>query len=939
VRAEQWLRADRERLQHLFDAEEALRQSERGLRRAQDAGGVGLFSLTLDDDVMHVTAQFCRIFGLPETATVSARVVEQLILSEDRTLASDSHTRGQETAALNVEYRIRRGDNGEKRVIARRGEFEHDEQGRPVRLVGVVQDVTERRVAQRAVRESEAKFRALAQAMPNHVWTAPPNGRLDWFNERIYQYTGTEPGDLDEGRWTHFVHPDDIGDAAERWLAAVSSDTTYDTEFRLRRADDTYRWHICRAVPIRDDNGNTVYWIGTNTDVEDLRATREALTYLNETLEQQVTERTADRDRMWRLSTDIMLVADFEARVMAINPAWTTNLGWEETDLLGRSFMDLVHPDDQASTLAEVGRLSEGAKTFTFVNRYRHQDGSYRILSWTAVPDDRFIHAVGRDVTVEREAAEALKQTEAVLQQAQKMEAIGNLTGGVAHDFNNLLQVVSGNLQLLAKDIAGNEQAERRVANALAGVGRGSKLASQLLAFGRRQALDPRVVNIGRFVVGIDDMLRRTIGEAIEIQTIVVDGLWNTMVDPAQIENAILNLAINARDAMDGAGRLTIEAGNAVIDDIYASQYDDVVPGQYVAVSVTDTGSGMTPAIMAKVFEPFFSTKPAGKGTGLGLSMVYGFVKQSGGHVKIYSEVNHGTTIRLYLPRSVLNEDITVSSDAEPIVGGSETILVAEDDEGVRATVVEMLTDLGYTVLKAVDAASAMTIVDSGIAIDLLFTDVVMPGPLKSPELARRAKLLLPDLAVLFTSGYTENSIVHGGRLDEGVQLLSKPYAREQLARKVRHVLNNQAQRQQSAEAAAARAQTVEPDTELNREPHPALSILLVEDDAFIRMDTAEILSDLGHQVLEASSGEEALTILQSASVDILLTDIGLPGMSGEELAQQVRARHGEVGIVFATGNISAPSMAGERSVLLTKPYSARDIAQALHAVAAIDPA
>jgi len=790
VRAEQRLQEDRQRLQHLLDADEALRQSEQGLRRAQEAGGVGLFSLTLDDDVMHVTAQFCRIFGVAETAMVSAKTIEQLIIPEDRSMASDSHTRNRRSAALNVEYRIRRNDSGEKRVIARRGEFEHDESGKAIRLVGVVQDITERRHAQRALRESEAKFRALAQAMPNHVWTAPPNGRLDWFNERIYQYCGVGEGELDEGRWTHFVHPDDIGDAAELWIAAVSADSLYQTEFRLRRGDGSYRWHIVRAVPIRDEAGATIYWIGTNTDVEELRAAREALEYLNVTLEQQVADRTADRDRMWRLSTDIMLVADFSARVVATNPALTSALGWMSSEVLGRSFMDLVHPDDVASTMREVGRLSEGVKTFTFVNRYQHKDGGYRTLSWTAVPDDSFIHAVGRDVTAEHAAAEALKQAAAALQQAQKMEAIGNLTGGVAHDFNNLLQVVSGNLQLLAKDIAGNERAERRVANARAGVERGAKLASQLLAFGRRQALDPRVVNIGRFVIGIDEILRRTIGEGIEIRTIVADGLWNTLVDTAQIENALLNLAINARDAMDGVGRLTIEAGNVEIDAAYAGQSSDLQPGQYVTLSVTDTGSGMAPGILSKVFEPFFSTKPEGKGTGLGLSMVYGFVKQSGGHVRIYSEVEQGTTIRIYLPRSLQSEDVTLPADTDPVVGGRETVLVAEDDEGVRATAIEMLTDLGYTVLMAVDADSALVIISSGAAVDLLFTDVIMPGTLKSPELARLAQERLPDLAVLFTSGYTENSIVHGGRLDEGVQLLSKPYTREQLARKIRHVLD-----------------------------------------------------------------------------------------------------------------------------------------------------
>jgi len=394
---------------------------------------------------------------------------------------------------------------------------------------------------------------------------------------------------------------------------------------------------------------------------------------------------------------------------------------------------------------------------------------------------------------LEARIAEAVAEREAAfaaLHQAQKMETIGKLTGGVAHDFNNLLQVISGNLQLLARDVQGSDKAERRVANALAGVQRGSKLASQLLAFGRRQPLEPRVLNVGKFLGGMDDMLRRALGEAIGIEVITSGGLWNCQVDPAQLENAILNLAINARDAMQGTGKLTIEAANASLDDDYTRGLADVPAGQYVMLAVTDTGSGIDPGLIEQVFEPFFSTKPEGQGSGLGLSMVYGFVKQSGGHVKIYSEIGHGTTVKLYLPRVRKREEVLVASpETVAMRGGTETILVAEDDPDVQATVVELLGELGYTVLRANDAQSALSVIESGVAIDLLFTDVVMPGTLKSPELARVARARLPELRVLFTSGYTENAIVHDGRLDAGVELLSKPYTREQLARKVRAVL------------------------------------------------------------------------------------------------------------------------------------------------------
>jgi signal transduction histidine kinase/DNA-binding response OmpR family regulator len=523
--------------------------------------------------------------------------------------------------------------------------------------------------------------------------------------------------------------------------------------------------------------------------------------------------------------------------------------------------------------------------------------------------------------TVERETAQA------ALRQAQRMEALGQLTGGVAHDFNNLLQVISGNLQLLKREVAGNERAEMRVQGAIGGVTRGAKLASQLLAFGRRQPLEPKVLDIGRFIKGMDDMLRRALGEEIELETIISGGLWHTLVDPSQIENAILNLGINARDAMPRGGKLTIEAGNAKLDDEYARQHD-VQPGQYVMVGVTDTGTGIAPELVDRVFEPFFSTKPEGKGTGLGLSMVYGLVKQSGGHVKIYSELGHGTTIKLYLPRAHEAEDVLPDVDAAPVRGGSETILVVEDDDEVRETAVNLLTDLGYRVLKAREAVGALSVIDSGVPIDLLFTDVVMPGPLRSPDLARKAAERLPGLAVLFTSGYTENAIVHGGRLDRGVELLSKPYTREALARKIRHVLANRAQQRVLGKASSPPVLPA-PAADKPR----AGTVLLVEDDGGIRETLAELLGASGHVVLQACDAASALAALAAHPVDVLVTDVGLPGVSGIELARDALARRRGLAVIFATGDPDGPAKAGlEPAAVLVKPFAPEDLERAVAA-------
>jgi PAS domain S-box-containing protein len=631
-----------------------------------------------------------------------------------------------------------------------------------------------------------------------------------------------------------------------------------------------------------------------------------------------VARRTAERDRMWRLSKDIMLVAGFDGIVQAVSPAFGALLGWAESDIVGKNHLRLVHPDDQAATAARMASLAEGHSIYKFESRLRRKDGSWCLLSWSAAPDAGCIHAIGRDITADREQAEQIRRTELALQQSQKMETIGKLTGGVAHDFNNLLQIISGNLQLLEMDrAAGADPAHtaRLIGNARLAVEKGAKLASYLLAFGRRQPLEPKVVKLSRVVVGMEDMLRRSLGEEIEVELVISGGLWNTAIDVAQLENALLNLAINARDAMGAAGRLTIEANNAVLDDLYCRSHAEVAAGQYVMLAVTDTGSGMPPEVLAKAFEPFFSTKEEGKGTGLGLSMVYGFVKQSGGHVKIYSEPGQGTTVKIYLPRTLAAEDVLAPVEPQQAVGGSETILVAEDDEAVRTTVVEMLTALGYRVLKAADAASALAVVESGVPIDVLFTDVVMPGTLRSAELARMARERLPALAVLFTSGYTENSIVHGGRLDPGVELLGKPYTRESLARRIRQVLAAQRGRVQLAAPAlpavgdAGKAGTV---------PATALRIVLVEDEDDIRDATAVLLRHLGHEVLEAADAEGALALIPGGA-DLLITDVHLPGMSGDALAAQARAMAPAIRIVFATGTGEVANWPD--AVVLRKPY------------------
>jgi nitrogen-specific signal transduction histidine kinase len=388
------------------------------------------------------------------------------------------------------------------------------------------------------------------------------------------------------------------------------------------------------------------------------------------------------------------------------------------------------------------------------------------------------------DVTSER----ALEET---LRRSQRMEALGQLTGGLAHDFNNLLTVILGNAEMLVEALGHDEQLRGLADMTRMAAERGSELTSRLLAFARRQPLDPRPTDVNRLISGLDGLLRRTLGEHVEVEIVHGGGLWPALVDGAQLESAVLNLCINARDAMPGGGRLTIELANAHLDIAYADLHDEVVPGQYVLVAVSDTGVGMSAETTERAFDPFFTTKSAGGGSGLGLSMVHGFIKQSQGHVKIYSELGEGTTVKLYLPRAARGAAALESRPTPaPTLAGSERILLVEDDELVREHVADQLRDLGYQVTAAADGQAALVELRSDAPFDLLFTDVVMPGGISGRQLADEAQRLRPGLPVLFTSGYTENAIVHQGRLDPGVQLLQKPYRRGDLAMKLRKVLD-----------------------------------------------------------------------------------------------------------------------------------------------------
>lgn len=647
-----------------------------------------------------------------------------------------------------------------------------------------------------------------------------------------------------------------------------------------------------------------------------------------------------------RYSQEAVVGLDQDRRVLFWSHGAARLLGLAGSHTLGRPLEQLG--PWAAGLVAGLDELDAGRPSFA-IEQVVALDGREVALEIALSPtrDDAGTRLgsslVLRDVTRRRQAQDRLRETNLSLQQlvserteeleksqlaliqAQKLEAIGRLTGGVAHDFNNVLQIVGSNLQLLQGRLDAQPDAQRLLRAALDAVDRGAKLSSQLLAFARRQPLNPMPLNISHRVREMDELLRRALGEDIEIETVLAAGLWTTLVDANQLENVILNLSINARDAMPSGGRLTIETGNAALDEGYTADVPDVAPGQYVMLAISDTGHGMPPEVAARAFEPFFTTKPEGKGTGLGLSMAYGFAKQSGGHIRIYSEPGAGTTIRLYLPRSHEKEVVPPRPLAGPVTGGTETILVVEDDLAVQAAVVNTLQTLGYHVLRANDAQAALSILQSGVHIDLLFTDVVMPGPLRSPELAQRARQIIPGIAVLFTSGYTQNAVVHGGRLDPGVELLSKPYRQEDLARKIRHLLKNQQQVNLLAEAVRERRPAA-PEQPAGAEP---LRLLLVEDQHEVRETSRQLLELLGCEVQDVATAEAAHVALQRDRFDVLLTDITLPGRSGLELARDAGRLHPRMKIVIASGygaGAGAAALQGVRTWSLPKPYGLAEL-------------
>jgi PAS domain S-box-containing protein len=675
----------------------------------------------------------------------------------------------------------------------------------------VCRDVTKEHLAAEALREREAELARVQQI--GRIGGLEVDLRTGFRNRRSPEYLlihGLPPDAVNETHedWVQRVHPDDREATEKKFRDAVAGQVRdYTVRYRIiRPSDGELRWISVKSTIERDADGNPMRLVGAHSDiteqVEAERALQQSeaeqrklagqLAELNATLAERVEEKTRERDRIWNVSQDLLLVADRNGVWQTVNPAWTKTLGWSEAELLNRTSEWLDHPDDGGITRAHVRKLLAGDTTVRFESRFRHKDGTYRWLSWTGVSDKDRIYAVARDVTADKAATDRLKAAEEALRQSQKMEAVGQLTGGIAHDFNNLLTGIVGSLDLLQTrlDQGRTENVSRYINAAMTSANRAAALTHRLLAFARRQPLIPKSVDANALVVSLEDLLRRTIGETIDLDIVAAVGLWCTLCDPNQLESALLNLAINARDAMPDGGKLVIATANARIDGIDADT-PALLPGDYIRIDVTDTGTGMSPEVAARAFDPFFTTKPIGQGTGLGLSMIYGFARQSNGHVLIDSKQGAGTMVRLYLPRhhGDAAEERASSAVADEHIATGETVLVVEDEPVVRGVITEMLHDQGYRVLEATDGPSGLRMLRLNQRIDLLVTDVGLPG-MNGRQLADQARETRPGLKILFITGYAENVAIAKGFLQPGMEMITKPFDLDNLSQRIREMVS-----------------------------------------------------------------------------------------------------------------------------------------------------
>lgn len=766
-------------VEQLRVSRQRLAEAQERLRVAQSiAGAAGAWEWDIAAGTLIADVRFADLYGLDPIAAAQGLPTSAFfapVHADDRLrlkIAVAGALHGAEV--FTRDYRVVR--NGAVHWVSARGRTYLDVQDRPVRFSGVLADITDQKRVEEQLRVAQTAGGVGSFEYLSGYGTAD-------VSEQFCRLLGLQPAtSLPVRTINALVHRDDPPVIQGRDGQHPFGPAFH--EFRIHRADTgEERWLASRGE-YRQHGTVGVSFIGVVYDITSTKRSEEQLRVLTETLEVRVAARTQERDRVWNLSRDLLHVIGPDGLYRAANPAWKTLLGYDEADLVGARAGSLVHPDDQQAAMEQFTALSRGEPMGDFDCRMRARDGTYLWVNWTAMPEGDAIYGIGRDVTQR-------KTLEDQLRQSQKMEAVGQLTGGLAHDFNNMLTGIIGGIDMVRRRVADGRVADidRFLDAAMHSGQRAAALTHRLLAFSRRQTLDSRPLDVGALAGSMEDLLRRTLGEQVSLRIDIAPDLWLAVADDNQLESAILNLGINARDAMPDGGELIIAARNVHLTDQELVNSDHAEAGDYVAISVTDTGTGMPPEVLQKVFDPFFTTKPLGQGTGLGLSMIYGFIQQSRGHVVIDSEEGRGTTIQLFLPRHRgAMEEVALVDDAFAPTGSGEIVLVIEDDAAVRLLVMQVLEELGYRGIETADGRQAVPILESSRHIDLLISDVGLPG-LNGRQLAEIARERRPDLPILFMTGYAKQAADQASFLDGGMEIISKPFAIEHLGRRIGEIL------------------------------------------------------------------------------------------------------------------------------------------------------
>jgi two-component system, cell cycle sensor histidine kinase and response regulator CckA len=689
-------------------------------------------------------------------------------------------TRAEDGDLLEIEFRMQHVHGDWRWLNSRDVVFARNEDGSVRQILGSAEDITQRTQAEQALRESEARFRSIFEQSPLGSAIVSLDQRFVRVNEATCRIFGYGPEELIGRTFRDFTHPDDLQAGIEQVQRLIAGELDlYVAEKRHVRKDGRVVWGRLSVGIVRDASGNPICFLPMVEDINDRKLAEQALQ-----------EKTEELERFLTLSLDLLAITDRQGRFRTLNPAWETTLGYPTSELVGVRFLDLVHPDDQASAREAMTDLAEG-KSLDLTNRLRCRWGGYRWIEWRlALHGDQLIYVAARDITDRIHHEQDQLRMAEQLRQSQKLESVGRLAGGIAHDFNNLLTCITGHVSLALVDLARDHPLRSTLVEIVTAADSAALLTRQLLAFSRKQILAPRILDLNQLVGRMHQMLVRLIGEDVELRPVVQPAVGHVRADAGQMEQILINLAVNARDAMPDGGLLTIETADVFLDESYARKHPGVTSGPYVMLAVSDTGSGMSPEVQQHLFEPFFTTKPKDKGTGLGLATVYGAVQQAGGSIQVESDVGHGTSFRIYLPRvEASTHSIPLELGPGAVPSGTETVLLVEDEPIVMRLAELVLIRLGYTVLSAPSAVDAVQMARTHQGeIHLLMTDVVMPQ-MNGRMVAEQIQKLRPRIRVLYTSGYTEDVIQHHGVLEEGIHFIGKPYTTEALAAKLREAL------------------------------------------------------------------------------------------------------------------------------------------------------